>query len=134
MSTRFFRSASEPLRQYSIFSQKHGNGQCSKQTKEGISLIIWMIPAKFVFPPNNDLTSHPNEFDEVLITCALSRAPDKDLNGTVITHLGFELDSINIKVRHRQAGRFACCQIPYGCPLCNVCGSKEVLGFVSYCC
>src|SRR5271170_5847354 len=53
----------------------------------------------FVFPPGTDITPLSAEFDNVLAKFGLTKAAEKDTNGCVVIHLGFEFDSMNMQVR-----------------------------------
>ena len=52
-----------------------------------------------VFPPGTDTKSVSHDFDHVLKKFGLSKAVDKDAEGCVMVHLGFEFDSSNMRVR-----------------------------------
>jgi hypothetical protein len=53
----------------------------------------------FVFPPNTDITVISLQFDDVLAKFGLTKATEKDSDGCVVVHLGFEFDSTNMQVR-----------------------------------
>jgi hypothetical protein len=52
-----------------------------------------------VFPPGTDIASISSDFDHVLAKFGLSKAVEKDSNGCVVIHLGFEFDSTKMQVR-----------------------------------
>ena len=52
----------------------------------------------FVFPPGTDLSPHSLQFDQVLSSFGLSKAAEKDSNGCVVVHLGFEFNSSTMEV------------------------------------
>ena len=53
----------------------------------------------FVFPPNTDIASISVQFDNVLAEFGLTKATEKDSDGCIVVHLGFEFDSENMEVR-----------------------------------
>jgi hypothetical protein len=53
----------------------------------------------FVFPPNADVNLVSNQFDSVLTEFGLTKAIEKDSEGSVVVHLGFEFDTQNMQVR-----------------------------------
>jgi hypothetical protein len=53
----------------------------------------------FVFPPGTNISHESVQFNFVLSKFGLSKAVEKDLNGCVVVHLGFEFDSINTQFR-----------------------------------
>ena len=52
----------------------------------------------FMFPPNTDITAISTQFDDVLAEFGLTKATEKDSDGCVVVHLGFEFDSENMQV------------------------------------
>jgi hypothetical protein len=56
----------------------------------------------FVFPPGTEISNVSAQFDDVLREFGFSKAAEKDLNGCVVVHLGFEFDSELMQVRHPQ--------------------------------
>ena len=52
----------------------------------------------FVFPPGTNIAPLSTEFDRILSKFGLSKAAEKDSDGCVIVHLGFEFDSVNMCV------------------------------------
>ena len=52
----------------------------------------------FVFPPGTDIAPLSTEFDRILSKFGLSKAAEKDSNGCIVIHLGFEFDSVNMCV------------------------------------
>src|SRR5947207_6408492 len=51
------------------------------------------------FPSDSDPARHSLEFDKVISSFGLTKAPEKDETGTRVTHLGFEFDSEKMEVR-----------------------------------
>ena len=90
-----------------------------------------------VFPPGSDATGPARIFDEVLNSFGLSKAPEKDECGTIVTHLGFEFDSARMEVqlppnklkRAQQAVDFLLAHKSV-----SQSSLEEILGFLSHCC
>src|SRR5436190_16670570 len=53
----------------------------------------------FVFPPGTDLHPYSLQFDEILSSFGLSKAVEKDSNGCIVVHLGFEFNSNKMEVK-----------------------------------
>jgi len=53
----------------------------------------------FMFSPNTDITEISTQFDDVLVEFGSTKAIEKDSDGCVVVHLGFEFDSENMQVR-----------------------------------
>jgi hypothetical protein len=53
----------------------------------------------FVFPPPTEISKVSAQFDKVLNEFRFSKAPEKDLNGSVVIHLSFEFESNLMQVR-----------------------------------
>ena len=64
-----------------------------------------------VFPPDTDISTHSQVFDDVLTTVGLTKAPEKDADGTTVTHLSFEFDSMRMEIRPPPRTRSSA---PYG--------------------
>jgi hypothetical protein len=91
----------------------------------------------FIFPPGTDVSHHSKTFDSVLSTVGLSKAPEKDANGCVVTHLGFEFDSINMEVRlpvNKKLRAFRAVLHLSNASSVSLASLEEVLGFLSHCC
>ena len=52
----------------------------------------------FVFSSNTDITAISTQFDDVLAKFDLIKTTEKDSDGCIIVHLGFEFDSENMQV------------------------------------
>jgi len=52
----------------------------------------------FMFPPNTDITAISTQFDDILVEFGLTKAIEKDSDGSVVVHLGFEFDSEHMQV------------------------------------
>ena len=53
----------------------------------------------FIFPPYTKISTISAQFDAVLGEFGLTKATEKDSNGCVVVHLGFEFDSEAMQVR-----------------------------------
>jgi hypothetical protein len=91
----------------------------------------------FVFPPGTDITPLSAQFDEVLAEFGLTKAMEKDMDGCVVVHLGFEFDSINMQVRlplnkkQRAVEAVNTLLASSTAPLSML---ESTLGFLSHCC
>ena len=91
----------------------------------------------FDFPPGTDISNHSNVFDQTIATTGLSKAPEKDSSGHVVTHLGFEFDSINMEVRllvNKNLRALHAVQHIANASSVSLASLEEVLGFLSHCC
>jgi hypothetical protein len=74
------------------------------ETLYGWNLSHYLDDFLFVFPPGTDISPISPQFDDVHATVGLRKAAKKDADGTVVTHLGFEFDTIRIellRIRYR---------------------------------
>ena len=53
----------------------------------------------FVFPPHTDISTVSAQFNDVLAKFGLTKTTEKDSDGCVVVHLGFEFDSEMMQVR-----------------------------------
>ena len=53
----------------------------------------------FVFPPGTDIQTASDQYNSILTSMGFVNAPEKDMNGHIVTHLGFEFDSLKMQVR-----------------------------------
>ena len=107
------------------------------ETLHGWNLTHYLDDFLFVFPPGTDVSPHSNVFDRTITTMGLSKAPEKDLDGHVVTHLGFEFDSINMEVRlpvNKKLRALRAVEHIANASSVAVASLKEVLGFLSHCC
>ena len=91
----------------------------------------------FVFKPQTDLSAIATSYNEILAKIGLTPAPEKDMNGTTVIHLGFEIDSLRMEVRlprnkhsralHTVTDLLKAKSITYSM-------LDEALGFLSHCC
>ena len=91
----------------------------------------------FVFPPDTELGDPSGQYEKVLATFGLSSAPEKDMNGQVVTHLGFELDSNAMEVRLPQNKRLRALKAVNDLLEAHTViytTLDETLGFLSHCC
>lgn len=91
----------------------------------------------FVFPPHTEISSISAQFDDVLAEFGLTKAKEKDLNGCVVVHLGFEFDSELMQVRlppnkkQRALDAIRALLLPSTVTLSAL---ETTLGFLSHCC
>jgi hypothetical protein len=90
-----------------------------------------------VFAPQTDVTEASQLFDDTLNTFGLAKATGKDQSGYVVTHLGFEIDSIKMEAR-LPPGKHQCAISTVNDLLSQKSVSQshleETLGFLSHCC
>jgi Reverse transcriptase (RNA-dependent DNA polymerase) len=91
----------------------------------------------FVFPPHTDSSAVSAQFDEVLNEFGFSKAPEKDLTGCVVVHLGFEFDSNLMQVRlppnKKQRALDAILNLLSSSTV-TLSALESTLGFLSHCC
>ncbi len=107
------------------------------ETLHGWQLTHYLDDFFAVFPPGTDITPHSEQFDKILDTIGLFKAPEKDANGTVVTHLGFEFDSMNMEVRlpsNKKLRALRAVQHLMNASSVSFAALEEVLGFLSHCC
>ena len=91
----------------------------------------------FVFPPGTNVDGLFTQYDTVLATFGLSPAPEKDMNGQVVTHLGFELDSNAMEVRlplNKKLRALKAVTDLLQAHTVSFASLQETLGFLSHCC
>ena len=91
----------------------------------------------FVFPPGTDVREPSRQYDDVLATMGFSGAAEKNMDGHVITHLGFEFDTLKMEVRlpaHKKLRAFQATQALIKANTVSVTLLEETLGFLSHCC
>jgi len=91
----------------------------------------------FVFPPGTDITPFSTEFDRILAIFGLSKAVNKDSNGCVVIHLGFEFDSEKMQVSlpsHKKQRALDAVNSLLSSSSASVSALDSTLGFLSHCC
>ena len=91
----------------------------------------------FVFPPGTDLSPHSLQFDQVLSSFGLSKAAEKDSNGCVVVHLGFEFNSSTMEVTlppNKKQRAVDAVSFLLSSPSVSFSVLQETLGFLSHCC
>jgi len=91
----------------------------------------------FVFPPNTDINQSCKLYDEILDTIGLSGAVEKNMDGHVVTHLGFEFDTLKMEVRlpiNKKLRALQATQALLEANTVSVTSLNETLGFLSHCC
>lgn len=89
-----------------------------------------------VFPPGTDTLPHSQVFDTVLTTICLSKPPEKDSDGTSVSQLGFEFDSINMEVRLPPTKKLRALRAVHrllNTSSFSYSALEEALGFLSHC-
>jgi hypothetical protein len=107
------------------------------ETLHGWQLTHYLDDFFAVFPPGTDIAPHSEQFDKILDMIGLLKAPEKDANGTVVTHLGFEFDSMNMEVRlppNKKLRALRAVQHLMNASSVSFGALEEVLGFLSHCC
>ena len=91
----------------------------------------------FVFPPGMDVTAASAEFDHILAKFGLSKVVEKDSDGCVVVHLGFEFDSENMQVRlpqNKKQRALNAVNSLLASPSVTLNMLESTLGFLSHCC
>jgi len=91
----------------------------------------------FVFPPNTDITEISVQFDDVLAKFGFTKATEKDSDGCVIVHLGFEFDSKNMQVRlppNKKQRALDAVNALLSSSTVTYAMLETTLGFLSHCC
>jgi hypothetical protein len=107
------------------------------ETIYGWSITHYLDDFFAVFPAHAELDGPSQTFDNVLSEIGFVKAPEKDESGTVVTHLGFQIDSDLMEVRlppnkHARAVR-AVSELASR-KLVPQAFFEETLGFLSHCC
>ena len=90
-----------------------------------------------VFPPHAELDGPSQIFDNVLSEIGFVKAPEKDESGTIVTHLGFQIDSDLMEVRlppNKHARAVKAVSELASRKLVLQTSFEETLGFLSHCC
>ena len=91
----------------------------------------------FVFPPGTDIGPLSAQFDDVLGKFSLTKAVEKDSDGCIIVHLGFEFDSINMQVRlppNKKQRAVDAVNTLLSASTVTLSLLETTLGFLSHCC
>ena len=90
-----------------------------------------------IFPPNIDITSYSQQFDEILAKFGFSKAEEKDADGCVIVYLGFEFDSNKMELRlpvNKKVRAVRAVQSLLSSTSVTFSELQRTLGFLSHCC
>ena len=90
-----------------------------------------------VFPPDTGITPISEEFDKILSTFGMSKAAEKDSDGCVVIHLGFEFDSLNMEVRlprNKKQCAIDAVNSLLSASKVSILELESTLGFLSHCC
>ena len=91
----------------------------------------------FVFPSGTDLAPISTAFDRVLAKFGLSKAAEKDSNGCVVVHLGFEFDSSAMEIRlppNKKQRAVNAVNSLLSSSTVSLTNLESTLGFLSHCC
>ena len=91
----------------------------------------------FVFPPNTDIDTISTQFDAVIAEFGFTKAAEKDSEGCVVVHLGFEFDSIQMQVRlppNKKQRAIDAVDTLLSSPTVTHAMLETTLGFLSHCC
>ena len=91
----------------------------------------------FVFPPSTDTSPVSTEFDRILAKFGFSKATEKDSDGCVVVHLGFEFDTNKMQVTLPPNKRQRAIDAVDGLlssPKITINALESTLGFLSHCC
>ena len=91
----------------------------------------------FVFPPGTDIAPLSTEFDRILSKFGLSKAAEKDSDGCIVVHLGFEFDSVNMCVTlppNKKQRAVDIVNLLLSSPTVSLSTLESALGFLSHCC
>jgi hypothetical protein len=90
-----------------------------------------------VFPPDSDISRPSEQFDQTLVTFGLQKAAQKDSSGCIVSHLGFQFDSVKMQVTlpaNKKERAFRAVHSLLSKPSTTHKFLEEVLGFLSHCC
>ena len=91
----------------------------------------------FVFPPGTDISKLSKQYDDILATMGFSGAIEKNMDGHIVTHLGFEFDTLKMEVRlpvNKKLRALQATQALLKANTVSVISLDETLGFLSHCC
>ena len=91
----------------------------------------------FVFPPGTEITPLSTQFDEVLAKFGLTKVIEKDSDGCVVVHLGFEFDSASMQVRlppDKKQCAVKAINTLLSSSTVTLSMLESTLGFLSHCC
>ena len=91
----------------------------------------------FVFPAGTDSDPISKTFDQVLATFGLSKAAEKDSQGRVVVHLGFEFDSSAMEIRlppNKKQRALDAINSLLSSSTVSLSSLESTLGFLSHCC
>ena len=95
MSICFYHSACTAPQIFNLFAEVL---HWIFETLEEWNITHYLDDFLFVFPPSTDVKEYSTEFDRILSEFGLTKAAEKDSDGCVVVHLGFEFDSIQMQV------------------------------------
>jgi len=91
----------------------------------------------FIFPPGTDVSKLSKQYDDILATMSLSGATEKNMDDHVVTHLGFEFDTLKMEVRLPANKKLRALQATHTlleAKTVSATSLDETLDFLSHCC
>ena len=91
----------------------------------------------FVLPPGTNTVLLSAEFDRILATLGLAKAAEKDTDGCVVIHLGFQFDSIKMQVTlpsNKKQRALDAVESLLSSSTISLTALESALGFLSHCC
>src|SRR5947207_13686529 len=90
----------------------------------------------FIFPPGTNMDGPSIQYGQVLATLGLSGALEKNMEGHIVTHLGFEFDSMRMEVHlppNKKLRALTATQALLEAKTVMTATLDETLGFLSHC-
>src|SRR5438552_2460742 len=103
----------------------------------GWNLTHYLDDFLFVFPPDTDIQAVSDQYNRILTAMGFISAPEKDMNGHIVTHLGFEFDSLKMQVRlpsNKKQRALQAVRALLDTKTVSPAFLDEALGFLSHCC
>ena len=107
------------------------------ETLEEWNVTHYLDDFLFVFPPGTDITHLSSEFDRILAEFGLSKATEKDADGCIVVHLGFEFDSVKLQVTlppNKKQRALDAVELLLSTSTISLTALESTLGFLSHCC
>jgi len=107
------------------------------ETLEEWNVTHYLDDFLFVFPPGTDTVLLSAEFDRILANLGLAKAAEKDADGCVVIHLGFEFDSVKMQVTlpsSKKQRALDAVESLLSSSTISVTALESALGFLSHCC
>ena len=107
------------------------------ETLLGWDLTHYLDDFLFVFPPGTDIQAVSDQYNHVLTSMGFMSAPEKDMNGHIVTHLGFEFDSLKMQIRlpaNKKQRALQAVRALLNAKSVSPAFLDEALGFLAHCC